>query len=190
MRTSLKKTTAAVLRSIIGIKDIEMAKILDCHPATIHSIESGRLKLSDSLAMRMAHETGVAMNWLLDGNPKVSPVARNGTPFTHATFDRARSKRVTPFKAVTIAFAGHEYSKAISSILRAAHAKGNGELAVYKIGRAINDFAREFGDGPSEHLEFASEAFRRFFFAPRKEKPLPAKKQRRKPRSSRAKKRG
>src|SRR4029453_4122728 len=150
MRTSSKKTTSAVLRSIIGIKDFEMGEILDCSPATIHSLESGRLKLSDSLALRIAHETGVAIDWLLDGNPKVLPYAPNGTPFTRATFDRARSSKLPmPFsrevmKEVILPFATSEFSKGIASILDAAYAKGDAELATYKISRAISELAREF----------------------------------------------
>jgi transcriptional regulator with XRE-family HTH domain len=163
MRASSKKTTSAVLRSIIGIKDVEMAEILDCSPGTIHSLESGRLKLSDSLAMRMSHETGVAMDWLLDGNPKVLPYARDGTPFTRDIFDRARSKLITPINRVLIQFAGREFSEAVVSILRAAYTKGNAELAVYKVGRAINELAREFG-GEGAEAWFKTETFRRSFF--------------------------
>jgi hypothetical protein len=137
--------------------------------------------------MRMAHETGVAMNWLLDGNPKVPPYARNQTPFTRATFDRARSKAITPFSGVIIPFAVREFSEAIASILHAAYASGDAELATYKIGRAITELASEFGGEKAKRWEFVTQALRRHFFAhhEQREEALTAKKQRRKKRSSR-----
>jgi hypothetical protein len=198
MRTSSKKTTSAVLRSIIGIKDVEMAEILDCSPGTIHSLESGRLKLSDSLAMRMAHETGVAMNWLLDGNPKALPRARNGTPFSRAVFDRVRSSKLpTPFSRALVPVAVREFSEALASIMYAAYAKGDAELATYKIGRSIVDLAKEFGGERAKHWESVTEALRNFFAYPervstaltqsphqREKESLAVKKPRRKKRSS------
>lgn len=183
MRTSKRKTTAAVLRATIGIKDEEFAGILKCSKETIHSVESGRLKLSDSLAMRMAHETGVEMSWLLAGDPKVPPYDHGGRDFTPATFDRVRSKLdITPFTRALIQLAAQEFSEAITSILDAAHAKGHAELAAYKIGRIINELVREFGGEGAKTINELAEGFRSFGRRRRLEvfRALAAKKRRKK----------
>src|ERR1019366_10100692 len=113
MRTSSRKTTAAVLRSIVGIKDFEMAELLECSPATIHSIESGRLRLSEPLATKMFHETGVSPGWLLRGNPKKAPEAANGEPYTKAVFEYLLANKIysdrvqgRKFSADFLGFAG------------------------------------------------------------------------------------
>jgi hypothetical protein len=94
----------------------------------------------------MAHETGVAIDWLLDGNPKVLPYASNGTPFTRDTFDRARSSKLPMrFSREVIEYDAHQFSEALISILHAAYAEGESALVHYKIWRAITELAKEFG---------------------------------------------
>src|SRR5207248_11470095 len=91
MRPSLKKTPAAVLRAMIGIKDLEMAELLHCSPALIHSIETGRKKLTDEKAMKMFHETQICPKWLLKGDPNVPAVSASGEPSTRHHFQRAQA---------------------------------------------------------------------------------------------------
>ncbi len=77
MRASSKKTPAAVLRSIIGIKVPEMAELLQCSTATIQSIESGRLKVTDMMAFKMYDHTGVSIQWL-KGKDAKRPITDEG----------------------------------------------------------------------------------------------------------------
>ena len=87
MRASSKKTPAAVLRSIIGIKVPEMAELLQCSTATIQSIESGRLKVTDMIAFKMYDQTGVSIQWLQGGDAK-RPMTAEGKPYTRAAYER------------------------------------------------------------------------------------------------------
>lgn len=151
MRTSSKKTTSAVLRSILGIKDFEMAELLQCSRWTIHSIESGRLPLSETLAIKMFHETGISPDWLLAGSPKKAPTTPNGERYTEAHFKRAQTQKVVSdhhspalFASQFLAFAG---------LLRSIMAHANGQKALFlpalKIGRFLKTLAKEYGGDAS-----------------------------------------
>lgn len=131
------------MRSVIGIKDIEMAEILRCSPATIHSLESGRLKLSETMAVRIAHETGAAVSWLLEGKPTL-PVSRSGKPYTRELFERARAKEEDPGDLLYVIVLPVACGSAIKSVLRVASRNRDISLAVYKIKRAVNDLINEF----------------------------------------------
>ena len=59
MRPSPQRHTLAVLRTLIGLTQKEMAQLLDCSTPTIQAIELGKLKLSLDLAQRVQFQTGV-----------------------------------------------------------------------------------------------------------------------------------
>lgn len=134
----------AVLRSTIGIKDVEMADILGCSPEAIHSLESGRLKLSESMAVRIAHETGAAVSWLLEGKPTPA-ISRTGKPYTKEIFERTRAKGENPFDPLLRRFTAMACNNAIESILRIAERDGDLSLAVYKVQKAVQTLVNEFG---------------------------------------------
>src|SRR5262245_36752431 len=67
------KTTVSVLRSTIGISAKKLADLIGRSIHTVKSLESGRLALSEDLAMKISHETGVDTRWLLGGNPQTRP---------------------------------------------------------------------------------------------------------------------
>lgn len=50
MRISPQRHTLAVLRTVIGITQKEMAGILECSVPTVQAIELGKLKMSLKLA--------------------------------------------------------------------------------------------------------------------------------------------
>jgi hypothetical protein len=145
MRTSLKRTTLAVLRSIIGVKDNEMAEILQCSCPTIHSVESGRLKLSDDLARRVSHETGISLSWLLNGDVKAPPISANHRPFTRELYESHRATKTLP--------AGMEFSPVemasfygqLRAILVSADCRSDYQIAAYKVEKMITALAAEFG---------------------------------------------
>jgi transcriptional regulator with XRE-family HTH domain len=143
MRTSQKKTPVAVLRATIGIKDIELAEILNCSSATIHSLESGRLKLSEAMAVRISHETGAAVSWLLEGRP-TAPVSKVGKPYTREIFERTRAKEENPFDPLISTFTADACSRAIEAILATAERRGDLLLASYKIGKSVQNLVKEF----------------------------------------------
>ena len=55
MRLSPQRHTLAVLRTVIGITQKEMAEILECSTATVQAIELGKLKMSMKLAGNLFH---------------------------------------------------------------------------------------------------------------------------------------
>jgi len=98
MRTSPRRHALAVLRLTLGLGQKEMAQLVGCSAATIQSVElnSGRLKLSSSLAERISKETGVAVRWLLQNDTAAPIIDVAGEPFTAETFKRHRASRERP----------------------------------------------------------------------------------------------
>jgi transcriptional regulator with XRE-family HTH domain len=88
------KHTLAVLRRTIGLEQKEMAELLGCSPATIQAVEYGKLKLSESLASRIRHETGVDLEWLLSNDvSKPIPTAEPfGEPYSKARYEKHRAR--------------------------------------------------------------------------------------------------
>src|SRR5215831_21391495 len=139
MRTSSKRTTAAVLRSIIGIKDWEMAKLLDCSISTIYSVESGRLKLSEALGTRMFHETGISLNWLLAGNPEAPPISERDEPYTRAIYTRAQAEKegFNNRHADLLAMDEVGLCARVIAILEAANKNKNYFMVNYELSKAL-----------------------------------------------------
>jgi hypothetical protein len=144
MRTSSKKTTAAVLRAIIGgtkgpkgMKVDEWAEILDRSPHTVHDLESGRLKLSRELAKKMSYESGISIGWLLDDDPEAPPVSADGQPykkyFAHVEENKVKVNALELFRI-------------ICAILVNANRKRNFHLAAYRTWKAIDELRTEFGE--------------------------------------------
>jgi hypothetical protein len=144
MRASSKKTPAAVLRSIIGIKVPEMAELLQCSTATIQSIESGRLKVNDMMAFKMYDQTGVSTQWLKGKDPK-GPITDEGRPYTRTAYERAQKAKTRPnhrrksfFKETYILFIIR-----LRAILAHAEQKGDVLIPVAKTGRFLTSLAEE-----------------------------------------------
>lgn len=147
MRTSSRKTTAAVLRSLLAIKDTEMADMLGCSPATIHSIESGRLKLSESLVTRIVHETQISPKWLLSGDVKAPPISAKDEPYTRKIFDQAqveKTDRDQPSIEVLL-FEEIGFCAMLAAIFENAHKNRSYFMANYKIRQALQSLRNEFG---------------------------------------------
>jgi transcriptional regulator with XRE-family HTH domain len=147
MRTSTRKTTIAVLREILGIKDFEMAEILKRTVHTIHSLESGRLKLSPELATKMFHETGISLDWLLDEEPNAPPISGRGEPYTKEIFEKAQAEKIyydqpNPVFRNTYALG---FCARLIAILESASSHKNYHMALYKVHSALDSLQGEFG---------------------------------------------
>jgi len=151
MRTSSKKTTVAVLRSIIGIKDLEMAELLKCSPATIHSLELGRLRLSEAMAIKIFHETGISYEWLVEGNPKKRPRDATGRPYTKASFEFAQATKVRRDCVSDFSFVTDFLGLAIRlrSFLAEANRRKGFCIAYYKVERFLSAVAKEYAEQES-----------------------------------------
>lgn len=93
MRHSPLRHPLAILRQIIGLGQKELGDLVNRSPRTIQSVELGRHALSEELAHRIAHETGVAYSWLADANPQVQPwvVGAPKLPYQKHHFELTRA---------------------------------------------------------------------------------------------------
>ena len=90
------KHPLAILRRTIGLRQREMAELLECSLPTIQAIEYGHLKLSDKLAQSAAQKTGVSASWLRAG---CGPIVDNdGKPYTRETYDKYHQMMFAPSK--------------------------------------------------------------------------------------------
>ena len=147
MPRSTLRTTAAKLRSILKIKDLRMAEILDRSIHTIHSLESGRLRLSPELATKIFHETGISLDWLLKGDPNAPPISGRGEPYTKELFDKAQAEktyydRPKPYFQKTDAL---DCCARLVSVLKSASDNGKYYMAKYKLRGALSALEKEFG---------------------------------------------
>ena len=147
MRTSSQRTTTAVLRVILGIKDNDMAELIGCGRTTIHSLESGRLKLSEGMARRMLHETHISPQWLLAGNAEAPPVSAGGAPYTRATFERAQAEKAHLDRPPgwSLLLDALDYSARLVAILTSASDREEYYMASYKTWQALRALREEFG---------------------------------------------
>ena len=148
MRTSSRKTTAAELRHIIGIKVPEWAEILDRSPHSVHDLESGRLKLSAAMAARMNYETGISIKWLMDGDPTAPPITPDGRAYTKKIYEnaRARKKHFATVRDSDVKKTVLDVFRSSCAILVNANRKRNFHLAVYRTAKALAELRDEFGE--------------------------------------------
>jgi hypothetical protein len=153
MRTSTRKTTAAVLRELLRTKDDrmrdrDMAKLLKTSVSTIHSVESDRLKLSPSLAKRMVHETGISLEWLMKGDPNAPPIAeKTGEPYTREIYERVQALKTAYDQSPPMLrnFDKLGFCARLIAILESASARRDYYLARYKVHTALDSLRCEFG---------------------------------------------
>jgi hypothetical protein len=85
MKSTLS-TVVAVVRHETGLIAPHFAKLIGKPYATLKSLESGRLKLSERTALDISRATGVGLAWLLAGDPKEPIITNEGTLWTHEIF--------------------------------------------------------------------------------------------------------
>lgn len=142
----------------------EFADLVGCSPATIQSIELGpqgidrktgkvkyRLKLSEDLAIRIAAETGISLEWLLEGDPRKTPLNHVGEPYKKEDFEEMVSLNESPkgdredtalAARMNTAFLLTAYVRIASSAMR----QGKLRLLTWKAKRAIAALAQDFGE--------------------------------------------
>ena len=124
-----------------------MAELPKTSVSTIHSLESGRLKLSPSLAKRMFHETGISLEWLLGGKPDAPPIGANGEEYTRATFERVQAEKIYYDQPHPV-FRNNDalgLCARLIAILESASAGKDYYMALYKAHTALDSLQDEFG---------------------------------------------
>jgi transcriptional regulator with XRE-family HTH domain len=152
---SKRKTTVAVLRKILGLTVEEFAKLIGKSAATINSLESGRLKLSEETAFKIQQETGIDLQWLLKAKPKEKPYASwlrgDGTrePYTKEQFELTQSTKGS--KSYLSIDPEYYLIGALSvvgdwiSVYTAAQRSGRSDLAIYLMCQFLDQLVERMG---------------------------------------------
>jgi transcriptional regulator with XRE-family HTH domain len=91
---STVSTVVSVVRLGTELPAPEFAELIGKPYATLKSLESGRLELSEKTALAISKATGVSLEWLLRGDPKTSPVTDKGMPWTRESFDHVQALKL------------------------------------------------------------------------------------------------
>ena len=150
---SKKKTPVSVLRAELGLTVEEFAKLIEKSVSTVTSLETGRLELSDETALKISGETGVAMEWLAEGNPKEKPYTTDEVDGSRHPYTKDLFEQIQAHKKKGITYPRKPEQRLVGAIAvildwisvhNLAHEAGRSELAVYLI--------RQFLDGLVERL--------------------------------------
>ncbi|HIF09348.1 MAG TPA: XRE family transcriptional regulator [Sneathiellales bacterium] len=145
MRPSVNRHVLAALRNVIGLSQKKFGELCGVTRDTILSIETGRLKLSEKLATRIAEETGVTMNWLLENDLSTEPTDSDHYPITKSTFEHVQAD------GIDNSVEQNRYMLAIGfTSIVTAHAKamkqGQAKLFFYKLNACLGMLEEEFSD--------------------------------------------
>jgi hypothetical protein len=103
--------------------------------------------MCEEMANRYFFQTDISPQWLLAADRKAPPISSSGEPYTLQVFERSQATmkyRETPPKEVILADALHYVARLIA-ILSSAQRNGKSVLADYKVGKAMDNLAEEFG---------------------------------------------
>lgn len=135
-----------------------MAEFLDCSIDTIKSIESGRMKLSESMAERMFHEFGISKAWLLAGDVSAPPIAQNREPYTEEHFHNAQADKGEYEKVNPFFLMGHLMNAhlRVARILLAANEQRRFHIALFKLREALEKVEAVFGLKPDDGIDLVA----------------------------------
>src|SRR5947208_995266 len=161
MRRSFHRHPVAILQEKCGLYQKEFAVLISCTPINLQKIENYSQRseqtpkrrgqpLSQKLAQRIFHETGISLDWLRAGDPSAPPVSGRGEPYTLETFQRAQAEKKY-FDRPHPWFQNNDALKCcarVVAILQSA-SKGNAYyMAMWKLGAALDALQKEFGQEP------------------------------------------
>ena len=169
MRPSPQRHTLAVLRTLIGFTQKQMAQILECSVPTVQAVELGKLKLSVDLAQRVHFQTGVSIEWLLAGDVSQTPVTHDGEPYTKALFEELQAALLAPKSTSTGAFFELwrtwtmfiKHTKALAILYSEAYKRGKVPLVFYKSLMSTKElFEKTIGHEKSVEAKLAELTYR------------------------------
>jgi DNA-binding XRE family transcriptional regulator len=156
MAKSQARTKVAVLRATIGISVKEFATMVGKSIHTINSLESGRLALSEQLAVEISKHTGVLLEWLFDESDS-APVDFIADELTREKFESHRASVAAGKAEWSYRWAPKAFSKDLKEILTKAEKRPNFDLVIYRVGKFLVELEREFL--PDGERSFASDEF-------------------------------
>lgn len=151
------KTCLSILRSILGHygQEDRFAKLIRRSTSWLKKASSGLVPLTEDAAVRIAHETGVAVWWLLAGDPSAPAVAYNREPYAKTHYERRRVE-LREQRSPGGDNARHELILTLHSILSVFHAAqhtGSGPLVAYKLEAFCRTLKDEFEESTDESCE-------------------------------------
>ena len=75
------------LRTVLRLTQPQLASLAGCSQHLVHSVETGRARLSTKVANEISRRTGIAQPWI-SGDPQGPMVAVDGKPYTLETFQQ------------------------------------------------------------------------------------------------------
>jgi transcriptional regulator with XRE-family HTH domain len=144
---SLRKTTVAVVRAELELTLQEFADLIGKSPATVSSLENGRLRLSEKTALEISTQTGVSIAWLLSADPKSKPVNIDGGPWSKTDYERTSLKSVREFTAAVATARARLHAIIIEAIYSHQVHKDTqmARIVINRVERFLRDLADEFG---------------------------------------------
>ena len=140
MRPSPQRHTLAVLRTLIGFTQKQMANIAECSVPTIQAVELCKLKLSADLADRIHFQTGICTEWLLANDVSKPPVSSRGDPYTKESFEERQASLASPKKTTVGSYSDLwrtwemfiKHVKLLAILYTDAYSRGKVPIAFYK----------------------------------------------------------
>lgn len=157
MRRSFHRHPVAILREICGKHQEEFADLIGCSRIYVQKIENRKERLSPKLAQRIFHETGVSLDWLRGGDPTAPPISSRGEEYKKEIYERAQAEkkyydRPHPWYQNNDAL---NYCGRVAAILQSASKNSKYYMAMWKLGAALDELQKEFGQEPgAEWLDF------------------------------------
>jgi DNA-binding XRE family transcriptional regulator len=157
MRPSPQRHTLAVLRTLVGFTQKQLAQILDCSVPTVQAIELGKLKLSMELAMRVSFQTRISTEWLMAADVSQPPVTNEGKPYTKALFEQRQAAILSPKESGIHALADLWQTRGmfmrnvrlLAILYTEAYKRGKTPIAFYKATIATKEiFEKDIGEHP------------------------------------------
>lgn len=148
MRKSKLKTPLAVLRTTIGLKQKQLAALVNKSQATIQSIELGRLKLSETLAERIVLETDVNLAWLLNGDPDAPIIKMDGrTRYSKHDFETAQAshENIEINNPKILQTSLNNWTQQLATLSHKAFKKQRFSLLYYRTKSFLDALEKEFG---------------------------------------------
>jgi transcriptional regulator with XRE-family HTH domain len=150
MRISKKKHPLAVLRTLLGLGQKELAQKVGCSMDTIGSIELKRLPLSENLAARIADQTNVDPTWLLKGDPKAPPRNFEKEPYDRLDYASAQSwaakqQKNDKWRNFMMVERVDGYQRRIKTLIAKASKKARWEVVIWQIDNALTQIENLYG---------------------------------------------
>lgn len=150
MRHAPVPSTLTRLRQTIGLSQSALAALVGKSVHTIQSIEQGKLLMSKELALKVSHETGIDVDWLLSGEPGSTPLPLvkliansegktvKAPVYTKDTFEKWKVKRAVPHWDL------EEDAARLMGIASAAWYFGESTFAKYEVDEFLSDLEEKY----------------------------------------------